>query len=496
MATGVYTTKELYGKISAGEFDPVTLSNIKYKTNQIFNGKSDIKRFNAEANQGLLRGGEALCSAALVCRADESTGTTHPRGSYEGEKECGNRQERLLETWARKTDNWIDLVNLDPDMLISSGGESEVYRYDGKTVLKVNTLRYTVSPQLLIDRLVIHNTLFPETACELLGFGRNAFGEFCFAYTQRFVIGDKPTPRQMEEFISSIGGAEPYGENGGMNFKTPDLLLDDLHEENIIVERGTGRLLVIDSDIRYNTPELGLGGRYIIPPIEEDFIENSKSKEMSENIPKNIVHLEGAVRACEVTDTENGRIARIHLATAAKTDMEGVNGTLIHRVAFRLSDNDPGGFAALARNKGMKDGRPALLSVNGVISSDRDGLPYVKTTEQQVKGIGRISAKSNRTTFDGKVVETYCTPTHATVMLKFDDSTLIPIMLRRKDNPAQYEEINREGLKKGESLQVNGTLVSRYYLKDQANVYRCHIRTKQYRKLNVKVSEKKSRKID
>jgi len=73
---------------------------------------------------------------------------------------------------------WFD--NLDNAVQgkkqIGEGGEAKVF-YDGSgTVTKLITTEYFITPQFALDRITLHNTLFPEAPLTLRGFGRNENG--------------------------------------------------------------------------------------------------------------------------------------------------------------------------------------------------------------------------------------------------------------------------------------------------------------------------------
>ena len=51
--------------------------------------------------------------------------------------------------------------------------------YDnGTTIVKRIGLDYYILPELALDRITLHNTLFPETKLVVLGFGRTSDGNF------------------------------------------------------------------------------------------------------------------------------------------------------------------------------------------------------------------------------------------------------------------------------------------------------------------------------
>lgn len=277
-------------QIVSGRFDSVSLENLTKEVEQLLNGKEEFNRYRLEPElqEEMRKSGRILAAAGIICRADESSGAKHAPGTYEFDKETGERQVKLLERYAKATGCWFGrdfTEHLDMSAFVSIGGEAEVYRASPKNVLKLHTLAFTVSPQKLIDRIIAHNTMFGGTRITLKGFGRNSMGEFCFIYNQPFVQGKCASEEEIRDMLNSIGREkiEEYT-HGGINFKTSMYLFDDFHCENVIKDKFSGQLFVIDSDLRFNTPELGLGGKFIIPPVEDDFkIRKRKVQDKSES---------------------------------------------------------------------------------------------------------------------------------------------------------------------------------------------------------------------
>jgi len=123
------------------------------------------------------------------------------------------------------------------------------------------------------DRIALHNWLFPETAMVVVGFGRtkalwnpdDTRGQFVIHVRQPLIqISGSATEEEIAERMVGMG----FVDGGGGRWTSGDgsVVVDDLHEENAVVD-GTGRFCVVDADIRLNTPRLGMGGKYVIPPM-------------------------------------------------------------------------------------------------------------------------------------------------------------------------------------------------------------------------------------
>ena len=135
---------------------------------------------------------------------------------------------------------------------------------------KNNSLKHYNILRLALDRIIIHNAVFPDSALKVIGFGRNERAEFVVLVEQPYIKGVGVTPEERKCFMHNLG-FEDAGEDYGMclNYKTSTLYIGDLNEYNII--KGEEGIHVIDADCRLNTPTLGCGGNYRIPSPHVDF---------------------------------------------------------------------------------------------------------------------------------------------------------------------------------------------------------------------------------
>ena len=111
---------------------------------------------------------------------------------------------------------------------------------------------------MALDRIIIHNAVFPDSALKVIGFGRNERSEFVVLVEQPYIKGVGVAPEERKCFMHNLG-FEDAGEDYGMclNYKTSTLYIGDLNEYNII--KGEEGIHVIDADCRLNTPTLGCG---------------------------------------------------------------------------------------------------------------------------------------------------------------------------------------------------------------------------------------------
>ena len=275
--------------IESGKWTSESLTVLDNLIKDIENGKVTYKRFPQEASRGMYQGGTANATASILLSSNESSSgnaSLSVSERYERDKRQQPVQERIIESWAKAKSIWHDnLDTINGKELFAEGGEAKVFANDGDTkVIKILSTEYFITPQFALDRITLHNTLFPEAALKITGFGRNSKGEFQFLVEQPFIQGTPATQAEIDRFITKAGFTKSTKDKGN-TFITDDLYVSDLHDENVI-KTPNGNLIVIDADLRLNTPELNRNGKYVINndivSIQEssinDFI-NSMSKE-------------------------------------------------------------------------------------------------------------------------------------------------------------------------------------------------------------------------
>jgi hypothetical protein len=221
------------------------------------------KRFTPEERKGFEKGNRILENATYLVGGSQSTsGEIKEQDPFEREEQRRETQEQILEDWAKANNLWID--NTESQLseeyeYLTEGGEADVY-LDTKNnkVIKAIGLDYYVSPQLALDRIVLHNYLFgDETPLNIKGFGRNSGGYFKIIVEQPYIKGESLSYDEIEQYIENLGF--PVKNRGNWTYANEDIYISDLHDENVILTP-EGNIAVIDADIRINTPELKYGG--------------------------------------------------------------------------------------------------------------------------------------------------------------------------------------------------------------------------------------------
>ena len=273
-------TKETLEKIWNTEFDVIFLQHLDSVLAEYDKGnKISFNRLgsNSAALRGFERGSRLHVAASFIAQRG---GCTSPKTPFESE--CSRYQsliqELLIESWARHNGCWIECTDVylkhKYGKEIGSGSESHVYLSpDGTKVIKEwKTFKYE-SVQLALDRITIHNTIFPDTSMEVLGFGRNSSKSFVIIISQTFIQFDENiiSDEEVVEFMKEIGFEEIRGlgndtrEDIHSEFANAEFYVADLHKENIgryTDPNGKHYYFVIDCAAYFNTPGLQLGGNY------------------------------------------------------------------------------------------------------------------------------------------------------------------------------------------------------------------------------------------
>lgn len=262
-------------------------------------------QFHQRVPEEALRGGDEgtriLREASLVCRATEGTGSQgegnsgggdgRGEGAAEGAvsgveqaREASRRQEAILEKYAKKLGIWEDdaatALKERDDYDYIEGGETIAFFPDdvNKPLTKVITSAYFPETVQLLDRIMLHNYLFPYSKLDVKGFGRarpdwltDGDPMFCVKVEQQAVDTSCPAkPEQIEEYMKNLGFHKHRELAGGdVVWESNDgkYVVSDLTDENVFLTQD-GHIAVIDANIQLNTPGSDGSGKYKIPSFK------------------------------------------------------------------------------------------------------------------------------------------------------------------------------------------------------------------------------------
>jgi len=254
----------LHTAISTGIWDEAAENEFDNITNQIENGKILFERFPQKMDRTVL--GILAQAEAVVTGADAKTdGEDSWRGSeVTPEKKVSfSLQEAAIESWAKKEALWFNEYSdkrarpypsleamLSSEYVEDVGGSESLVYLDEKhnEVIKTISLsHYNGDVQMGLDRIAMHNALFPDTALTVIGFGRDSSGNFRIIAKQPFVQGESASVEEIEQFAKDLGLTKGkgwwYDNNKHNKFR-----IADLNPANVLKD-SDGHLHVIDCDI-------------------------------------------------------------------------------------------------------------------------------------------------------------------------------------------------------------------------------------------------------
>jgi hypothetical protein len=171
-----------------------------------------------------------------------STNTKAER-DFNNQSAVKEAQKNCLIHFAEEQDLWFN-EELSDNTFLTEGGEAKIHFSKLRnTVIKLNDAIYYADWLDFLNSVLIHNILFNDTAYTLLGFillDKDLFA----VLEQPFIISDG---------IADLADAKLFLErNGFINTKRNDyfnkelgLILEDIHDENVIVRNNT--LFFIDT---------------------------------------------------------------------------------------------------------------------------------------------------------------------------------------------------------------------------------------------------------
>jgi len=256
-------------KIWENGFTASTLTELSYLAEEVKNGNQVFERIPQAQLPSLSQGSKVLCEAAIICRGCPPTESeSRELFDYKDIPRDGIIQKQLVEVWAKARRLWFE----NPERLLSKrsvaldyGTESAVYfDIEDRAVWKLISLKHYNVLRLALDRIIIHNAIFPASSLVVKGFGRNKDGQFVVIARQNYIVGTAVSEDERRVFMTSMGFVETGFDYGmGLNYNNDEIYIGDLNPLNVI--KGENGIHVIDADCRLNVPTLGCNGKYIIP---------------------------------------------------------------------------------------------------------------------------------------------------------------------------------------------------------------------------------------
>lgn len=136
---------------------------------------------------------------------------------------------------------------------------------------KVNDYNHYGTIEKLMDRISIHNAIFPETRLEVIGFGMKDDSEdntgFSVILRQPLIQGEitSDPEKVFNSFIAR--NLLPLNDSSWcFTTETKNIVLSDIHDQNMI-ETARGNIILFDCEALLNT-DSQTKGNYIIPEVK------------------------------------------------------------------------------------------------------------------------------------------------------------------------------------------------------------------------------------
>jgi len=186
--------------------------------------------------------GDTCTSIRNILCSGFSTSTTVKK-DFESKSIIKEKQVEFLKQLATNHNYWVQNLP-DKDKYLAQGGEPRVYLHtDNKSVIKLNDGIYYATWLEFFNSLVIHNLLFPATAYTFLGFIEEN-DSLMAVLQQPFISSDATADLADIKQLLTYNGFENTKRQDYFN-KELSLILEDMHDENVILKDGT--LFFIDT---------------------------------------------------------------------------------------------------------------------------------------------------------------------------------------------------------------------------------------------------------
>ena len=177
-----------------------------------------------------------------LCRVHE----TQPR---EGQAN-GNRfeiEQRIAEQYAKSVGMWIPMDKVfDMGAPGPSGNENDTY-VAKDTIIKVNNLLNSGSICKLLDKIILHNHVFPNTAYKLVGFaGYDGRSVMPVLEQERICNAQPATQIMIDTYMSALGFIK---ENDKGRYFNGTYIVWDVVPRNVLVD-ADGDMYVVNAEIK------------------------------------------------------------------------------------------------------------------------------------------------------------------------------------------------------------------------------------------------------
>ena len=154
----------------------------------------------------------------------------------------------IAENLAREKGMWVEFSQIALlGTPFPSGVENEVYlNSHGNLIYKVNNLMTSKSLLSLFDRLILHNSIFPQTFYLLSGLTGFSNGSIYPILRQDFILNEREaTPIEIDMYMAAIG----FQKISEAKYSNGIVEVSDLHPRNVLRD-SEGDIYVIDAEFK------------------------------------------------------------------------------------------------------------------------------------------------------------------------------------------------------------------------------------------------------
>ena len=177
----------------------------------------------------------------------------HEKESRDGKGDGGRFEieQRVAEQYAKSVGMWIPMDKVfDLGEPGPSGNENDTY-VSGTIIYKVNNLLNSGGIVKLLDKVLLHNLLFPNTAYILHGFAGYDKRSVMPVLLQRRIRNAQPATQIMiDTYMSALGFTK---ENDEGRYSNGTYVVWDVVPRNVLVD-ADGDMYVIDAEIVNGKP--------------------------------------------------------------------------------------------------------------------------------------------------------------------------------------------------------------------------------------------------
>ena len=177
-----------------------------------------------------------------LCRLHEAQPRTgqEDRGRFEIE-------QRVAEQYAKSVGMWIPMDEVfDLGIPGPSGNENDTY-VAKDTIFKVNNLLNSGSIHSLLNKIILHNLVFPNTAYKLIGFaGYDGRSVMPVLEQERICNAQPATQIMIDTYMSALGFTK---ENDEGRYSNGTYVVGDVVPRNVLVD-ADGDMYVVDAEIK------------------------------------------------------------------------------------------------------------------------------------------------------------------------------------------------------------------------------------------------------